>query len=130
MRKGEYLVNMQRLKKLITLFKKVSRWLWIFILMVYSLLMLMFFILQILALPTIFILPFYLFVPGYAFTVAAFTHLRKLEKIIVSLGVSIALFTGIKGLTQTFGLKGLFSVSEILAIFSVVCLIVKLFKRK
>lgn len=103
--------------------------LWIGILLVYSILM---FFLGTPALPFVFVVPFYLFIPGYALVEVFFAHRRKLEKVVMSMGLSLGLLVGIRVLKdmRVLGLTRPISEHTLLAIFSVVCLIVKLFQRK
>lgn len=98
-----------------------------FILLFYSILML---ILSILGEQTlIFNLLFYLFIPGYVFSIIFIPKLAKLEKIAVSIGLSLSLLLGIRGFLRMLNVLYLFSVDLILIIFSIICLIIKLLTR-
>jgi len=69
------------------------------------------------------VLPFYIFVPGYAFTTLFLPRLRAIEKVIASLGLSLALFLGIKSFIYTFSLEYFFQGSVILSIISILFLV-------
>ena len=99
--------------------------LWTFFLLLYSGTILVLLILGI-STPSLLILPFYLFVPGYAFVAVLFPQLRILEKAFMSIGFTVALFVGVKSFIQTFAFVGLFSELSLVTVFSAICLITKL----
>jgi len=99
--------------------------LWTFLLLLYSGTILIFLILGF-STPSLLILPFCLFVPGYALVAVLFPQLRNLEKTFTSIGFSIGLFVGVKSFIQTFLLMDPFSELSVVIIFSAVCLITKL----
>ena len=105
--------------------RKTYSQLWTFLLLLYSGIILVFLILRI-STPSLLILPFYLFVPGYAFVAVLFPQSRSLEKAFMSIAFSVALFVGGKSLIRTFVLVGLFSELSVVTIFSAICLITKL----
>jgi uncharacterized membrane protein len=78
--------------------------------------------------PSLLVLSFCLFIPGYAFVALVFSQLNRLEKTVASLVLSIGLLVGFRSLIETFGFTSLFSEVNILTIFSVILLIVKLVK--
>lgn len=119
---------MQRIRKLKVSLRGVSNRLWTYFLLFYSGLLFTFLTLGIPA-PSILVLPFSLFVPGYAFVAVVFPRLRGLEKVVTSIGFSIGLIVGIKSFMQTFAETYLFSELAVLTIFSAACLIVKLIKQ-
>ena len=119
---------MIQMKKLLHTIRRNIQKLWITFLLLYSSLIL---IQQILGNPPPIILyiPFLIFVPGYAFTEALLPQLHKLEKITVSLALSLALLVGFKSLMQTFRIIPLFSEITITTILATICLIAVLTKQ-
>jgi len=79
--------------------------------------------------PLILYIPFLILVPGYAFTEALLPQLQKLEKITISLALSLALFVGFKSLMQTFRVGGLVSEITISTVLAMICLIAVLIKH-
>lgn len=118
-----------KLRKGVQVLKKMSDLIWTVMLLLYSILILIALVLEISAIPSIFFVFFYIFVPGYALTFAVLYCQNKLETIILSIGMSLALFTGIRGLIQLFGFASFFSDKIILSIFSVIILTMKTFFR-
>jgi len=103
----------------------LPRQLWTSFLLFYSVVV---FIFLVLGTPTssVVMMPFFVFVPGYAFVAVFFPKSHKLEKVLMSIGFSIAFVAGTKSFMQTFKMIGLFSELVIPTIFSTVCLIAKL----
>ena len=118
---------MQRTSKHVVWLKRASGRLWTFFLLLISGTVLIFLILGIPA-PSLLILFFCFFIPGYAFVALVFSEIDELEKVVASIGFSIGFFVGLKSLIRTFGFVGLFSEVAVLTIFSVSLLIVKLVK--
>lgn len=118
---------MQRMRKSMGSLRKVSNRLWMCFLLFYSVVMFILFVVGTPA-PSLLILPFFVFVPGYAFVVVVFPELRKPEKVVISIGFSVAFIVGIKSFIITFAITGVFSELTVLTIFSAVCLIVRLIK--
>ena len=116
---------MQRMGMSIRSLGRMYNLLWIFFLLLYSAAILVFLILGI-STPSLFILPFCLFLPGYAFVAVFFPRSSNLEKVLMSIAFSMALFVGIKSFIRTFAFKGLFSELSFVTIFSIICLITKL----
>jgi uncharacterized membrane protein len=131
MEKVEYCSNqgtrMQRTSKYVVWLIRASGRLWTFFLLLISGTILISIILGIPA-PSLLILFFGFFIPGYAFVALVFSELDELEKVVASIGFSIGFFVGLKSFTQTFGFVGLFSEVAVLTIFSVALLFVKLVK--
>jgi uncharacterized membrane protein len=73
--------------------------------------------------------PLYFLLPGYAFMEVAYPRVTKVEKIIASVGFSIAFLVGLNAFIQTFEIGPLFSELTIVAIVSIIFLIVKLWKK-
>jgi len=120
--------KMVQMKRLIDPLRRNLRKLWIIFLLLYSSLIL---IQQILGNPppiTLYI-PFLIFMPGYAFAEALLPQLHRLEKITVSLALSLALLVGFKSLIGTFRIMGLFSELTITTILAIICLITVLIKH-
>jgi len=118
---------MQRMRKLTASLREVSDRLWTSLLLLYSVSMLIFLVLRTPA-PSLMIVPFFVFVPGYAFVAVALPKLGKLDKVVMSIGFSVAFIAGIKSFMLTFAIVGLFSELAVLTILSAACLIVKLIK--
>lgn len=116
---------MQRIGKLIVSLRRIYNRLWTFLLLLISGIILVFLIFGI-STPPFLILPFCLFVPGYAFVSIIFPQQSNLEKTFMSIAFSIALFVGIRSFIQTFVLVSLFSELSFVTIFSAICLIIKL----
>ena len=116
------------MKRLIDPIRRNLRKLWIIFLLLYSSLIL---VLQILGNqpPLVLYIPFLIFVPGYAFAEALLPQLHKLEKIALSLALSLALLVGFKSLMETFRITGLFSEITITTILAITCLIIVLIKH-
>lgn len=102
--------------------------LWIIFLLLYSVIMLIF---QISAnsIPATFNIPFYIFIPGYAFAEALLSHLHRLEKITISLAFSLAILVGFKGPIRAFKMVGLVSEKTIVTILAMICLTTVLIKH-
>jgi len=79
--------------------------------------------------PLLLYIPYLIFIPGYAFTKAAIPQIPKLEKLTVSLALSLALLVGFKSLIQTFRLGTLLSEITIAAIIAIICLVLVLIKQ-
>lgn len=77
----------------------------------------------------IFNLIFYLFIPGYAFSIIFLPKLSKLEKIAVSIGLSLSLLLGIRGFLKMLNVLYLFPVDLILIVLSIICLVANLVTR-
>lgn len=118
---------MQRTSKYVVWLIRASGRLWTFFLLLISGTILTFFVLGIPA-PSLLIVFFCFFVPGYAFVALVFSEIDELEKVVASIGFSIGFFVGLKSFIQTFGFVGLFSEVAVLTIFSAALLIVKLVK--
>lgn len=106
--------------------RKIINLLWDAFLLFYSGLTFAFLIMGPLASPSLLILPFYLIVPGYVFVDIFFPKLSRLEKAVLSIGLSVALLIGIKGLVQTFKATYILSEFTILAVFSLIYFLAKL----
>lgn len=116
---------MQRIKGLTVSLRRIYNRLWIIFLLLYSGTILVFLVLEI-STPSLLVLPFCLFVPGYALVAVLFPESRNLEKTLMSIAFSIALFVGIRSFIQTFALRSVFSALSFVIILSVICLITKL----
>ena len=129
-------ISMQRIRRSIVSLRRIYSRLWVslrrtynrlwaFLLLLYSGTILIFLILGI-SIPSLLILPFCLFVPGYALVAVLFPQLRNLEKAFTSIAFSIALFVGVKSFIQAFVLMDPSSELPVVIIFSAICLITKL----
>jgi len=110
------------MKRLQNIIRRNVQTLWITFLLFYSFLIL---IQQVLGNQPSLILyiPFLIFVPGYAFSQALIPQLFWLEKITISLVLSLALLIGLKSLMQTFRIVGIFSETTITTILAIIFLI-------
>jgi hypothetical protein len=68
--------------------------------------------------------------PGHAFVSVAFPQVSKTEKIIASVGFSIALLAGLKALIETLEISPLFSELPIAIIVTILLLIAKVGKLR
>lgn len=116
---------MQRIRRSIVSLIGMCSQLWTFLLLLCSATILIFHVLEI-STPSLLILPFCLFVPGYAFVAVFFSQLRNLERALMSIAFSVALFVGIKSFIQTFALMDIYSELSVVTILSAICLITKL----
>jgi len=107
--------------------KRKLQKLWITFLLLYSSLILFYQFLRTQP-PLILFIPFLIFVPGYALNEALLPKLQKLEKIIFSLALSLALPLGLKSLMQTFKVEVFVSEITITTVLAVICFIAILVK--
>lgn len=120
---------MQTIRELEFSLRKASPRLWIYFLLFYSGTITVFLILGTSTSPLL-IFPFLIFVPGYALVAIVFPKSLKPEKVMMSIGFSVALSAGIKSIMITYSITGLFSELVVLAILSSVLLMVKLIKTE
>jgi len=109
--------------------KKAGK-LWTVCLLIYSFSSLALFVPGARSLSAFFLIPLYLFVPGYALARLFFQNLDIIEGVFVSIGLSVALFLGVKGAIQTFGLSDLLSEVPILVAISAVSLVAGIISSK
>lgn len=101
--------------------------LYFFVLLVYSVVMFIMIIFEAGAeFPLAF--PLYFLLSGYAFMEVAFPKVTKVEKILASLGFSMAFLVGLNAIIQTFGVSQLFSELTFVTIIAVAFLIARLAK--
>lgn len=93
--------------------------------LLYSVAILVFLIFRV-SIPFFLILPYLLFIPGYALVAILFPKSPKFEKTFMSMGFSIALFVGINSLIQMFMLGELLSGLPLVVIISALCLTVNI----
>jgi uncharacterized membrane protein len=116
---------MQRTNKYLHWLIRASGRLWAFLLLAVSVTIL---ILPIFGIPSpsLLVLFFSLFIPGYAFVALVFSRLNMLEKTVASIALSLGLLVGIRSFIETFGYVGLFSELDVLEVFSTILLTAKL----
>lgn len=114
--------KMIQIKRILQIITRNRSKLWITLLLLYSLLILVYQILGDQS-PLVLYTPFLIFVPGYAFAEALLPQIHKLEKITVSLALSLAILVGFKSLIETFRIMGFFSEITITTILAIICLI-------
>ena len=82
-----------------------------------------------LGIPLVAVLIFFIFVPGYSIIENFSPNISSLEKVATSIGISLALFLGLRGLVEASGMLGILPELTVISIIAVVSLTTVLIRK-
>lgn len=82
-----------------------------------------------LGIPLVAVLIFFIFVPGYGIIENFLRNISSLEKVATSIGISLALFLGLRGLVEASKMQGILPELTVISILAVVSLTTVLIRK-